>query len=145
MLYELNRIKKTQNDEGQKRLLKVIIEWLGLEGTLKMIHFRPPAMGRDTSPLDQVDQSRISAKSPLLMRSFLSGHGCFLLWGLSCISVQPPVKTEPFQDPIHPISTLLAQTDQRLTEGNAVSSAWLQGGAPPAAEDCTVPLQSQVG
>jgi len=38
---------------------KGIIEWFGLEGTLKIISFQPPCHGQGHLPVDQVAQSPV--------------------------------------------------------------------------------------
>jgi len=44
---------------AQVRVLHRIIEWFGLEGTLKIIWFQPPCDEQGHLPLDQVAQSSI--------------------------------------------------------------------------------------
>lgn len=53
----------------------IIIEWFGLEGTLKIIKFQPPFHGQEHLPLDQVVQS-----------SFQHNLKHFKRWGTQCLT-----------------------------------------------------------
>jgi len=67
------------------RIIEPIIEWFGLEGTLKIIQFQPPCHGQGHLPLDQVAQS-LSQPGP---EHFQGG-------GICQVSVQPvPVPHNP--------------------------------------------------
>ncbi|KAK4827689.1 hypothetical protein QYF61_020823 [Mycteria americana] len=81
-----NKIRKSSGhcfSSSESRLLSMqqnhrIIEWFGLEGTLKIIFFQPTCHGPGHLPLDQVAQSPIQP-----------GLECFQRWGIHSFSGQP--------------------------------------------------------
>ena len=61
-----------------------IIEWFGLEGSLKIIWFQPPCHGQGHLPLDQVAESPIQ-----------TGLECIKGWGTDLINPYPSYTGSP--------------------------------------------------